>query len=288
MNPYISRSIKNIITVSKIVHYFYFEFTSDYVDNAESHDFWELVYVESGEVIINCDDKREKLKQNDILFHKPNQEHSIQFVNNGAAKMHFISFYSASKVMSLFEDLKISLPYELKNQLFGIFEEANITFERKVKNQQHFLQPLKNAPLGGQQLYRIYLEAFLIKLARYIEQQKGAVTYNSKTEYEKIVYDKIKQKLDSKLYYDYSVSQLCSELNYSRTYLSTLFKKYSGMSIMQYYNMAKIREAKKLIKSQKYSLSQISDMLKFNNQYYFSRSFKRYEGVAPSEYKQGK
>ena len=46
-----------------------------------------------------------------------------------------------------------------------------------------------------------------------------------------------------------------------------------------------IEYAKKLIDENQYTFSQISDILKFGNQYYFSRVFKKYEGVSPSEYK---
>ena len=52
---------------------------------------------------------------------------------------------------------------------------------------------------------------------------------------------------------------------------------------MNYYNLMKIKEAKKLLS--KNSVSEVSRLLSFNNPYYFSRVFKKYEGISPSEYK---
>ena len=53
---------------------------------------------------------------------------------------------------------------------------------------------------------------------------------------------------------------------------------------MQYYNSLKIKESKKLIKSKKYSICEISEMLNFNSPYYFSNVFKKFENMSPSEY----
>ena len=143
----------------------------------------------------------------------------------------------------------------------------------------------ENAPLGGDQLYKMYLEGFLIKLLRAIGDKSQSNIKQAKSEFEYILYKKMTDKLNSNIFGNYTVSDLCKELNYGKTYLSEIFKKFSDTSIMNYYNMQKIEQAKKLIDEDKYTLSQISDILKYNNQYYFSRVFKKYEGVSPSEYK---
>ena len=54
---------------------------------------------------------------------------------------------------------------------------------------------------------------------------------------------------------------------------------------IDYYLNLKISEAKKLIRTEKYTISQISDMLMFSCIHHFSRSFKRFTGITPSEYK---
>ena len=84
---------------------------------------------------------------------------------------------------------------------------------------------------------------------------------------------------------DNSIDEICQALNYSRTYISTLFKRHRKTTIISYYNMLKIKEAKKLLRQKKHSVFEVSEMLGFENQYYFSRVFKKYEGHAPSEYR---
>ena len=75
------------------------------------------------------------------------------------------------------------------------------------------------------------------------------------------------------------------ELNYSRTYLSKIFKLHSGHTISEYITMLKIQEAKKLIRQERYTFTEISDMLSFDNPHYFSTVFKRKTNMTPSEYK---
>ena len=46
----------------------------------------------------------------------------------------------------------------------------------------------------------------------------------------------------------------------------------------------KIDRAKKLLSQQKYSVSEIADILGFGSVYYFSRQFKLHTDMSPTEY----
>ena len=47
----------------------------------------------------------------------------------------------------------------------------------------------------------------------------------------------------------------------------------------------KIKEAKKLIRENNYSISQISDMLGYSSIHIFSRAFKKAVGLSPTAYR---
>ena len=68
-------------------------------------------------------------------------------------------------------------------------------------------------------------------------------------------------------------------------YLSTRIKKVSGKSIFEWINTAAIIHAKVLLKTNGYSISQISEMLNFPNPSFFSRFFKKHTGMTPNEYR---
>lgn len=67
-------------------------------------------------------------------------------------------------------------------------------------------------------------------------------------------------------------------------YLNRIFKKRFGRTIMQYVNYYRIEDAKKMLRSGLFSVKQIAAELGFVNEFYFSRVFKKYEGISPSEF----
>ena len=49
---YTRTRLKDEISISEIVTIHYFEFSKDYKFSGESHDCWELVYVDKGKIIL--------------------------------------------------------------------------------------------------------------------------------------------------------------------------------------------------------------------------------------------
>ena len=81
------------------------------------------------------------------------------------------------------------------------------------------------------------------------------------------------------------MAELSRELSFGKTYISKYFLKASGYSIVNYFTMMKINEAKRLIREGSYNFFEISEMLMFTNSHYFSSVFKRYTGMTPTQYK---
>ena len=71
----IKKQSKNLIAVSKIINLRYFEFKADFIFKKESHDFWELVYVDRGSWEINTENQKFILNQGECFFHQPGETH---------------------------------------------------------------------------------------------------------------------------------------------------------------------------------------------------------------------
>lgn len=81
-----------------------------------------------------------------------------------------------------------------------------------------------------------------------------------------------------------SLDQLAHELNLSKFYFLREFKKVTGVTPVTYMNLLRCNEAKKLIKKDKYTIKEIAEKCGFLNYSYFSKTFKKYIGILPSEY----
>ena len=71
--------LKNIISVTRVVTLLCYDLSPKFYTSGESHDFWELVYVDRGELEIRAGDDLRHLKQGEIAFHQPNEFHSVRF-----------------------------------------------------------------------------------------------------------------------------------------------------------------------------------------------------------------
>lgn len=94
--------------------------------------------------------------------------------------------------------------------------------------------------------------------------------------------------LDSHFTENTSVEALAQLCYISKPHLFRLFREKLGMSPIEYRNTLRIERAKALLSDGECSIGEIASMLGFEGSYYFSRIFKQYTGVAPSQYSAGK
>ena len=77
---------------------------------------------------------------------------------------------------------------------------------------------------------------------------------------------------------------IAKHVHASASYVSTVFNKVTGQTLVKYINSVRINEAKRLLDEGKYSRQEIAGMVGFNDYAYFSNIFKRYTGKSPSKW----
>lgn len=122
----------------------------------------------------------------------------------------------------------------------------------------------------------IWLESFCDKLCTLLSERKS-VRSDTLIEQAKAY---IEEHLSEKL----ALADVAEYLSISSGHLSNTFKKFTGVTISDYIATMKIDRAKELIHTHKYLMYEISDMLGFENPYYFSKVFKKVTGISPREY----
>ena len=142
-----------------------------------------------------------------------------------------------------------------------------------------------NAPFGGEQLIKTYLEQLLILLVRDITKKGDTRIFPSKESMENHLVTGIKEYIENNIENTVRVADICKKFGYSKSYLSKLFHEQCGETLGVYTTRMKIRRAKQLIREGSLNFSQISVRLDFDNPQYFSRVFKRVTKMSPSEFK---
>jgi len=276
---------KTIVNISRIVTIHYYEFGPSFVFNGETHDFWEMVYVDKGSVQIRQEEETIVLKQGEVVFHRPNEFHSIKALNS-SPNFFVVSFECDSSLMHYFERYHTQLDKTLKTYLSSIIIEAEKTYIIP-KNDPGLkkLERKSDAPLGGEQLIKSYLEQLLIFLLRSITNDGDLASFPQRERDKNPLVGEIRKYMQERVEDTVRVQDICLEFGYSRSFLSKLFQTETGESLAEYFTGLKIDRAKQLIRETNLNFAQISARLSFDTPQYFSRVFKRRTGMTPSEFK---
>lgn len=285
--PYIETNLENILNIKKnLIVYHTEKPMSHFTFGEEAHDFWEIEYVTKGTFGIYHGETEYILTEGDILFHKPNQPHeSFAIPPYGPIGFANISFVCNSAAMSFFENYHAQLSPKSKKLMSDLIEEGVNTFDAVADGPIAKSVLKSNAPIGGQQAYRLKLELFLINLIRELNEQNPEQFFTNKKEHDKKLYDSIIKYLNDNIYSSISLDDMCAKFNYSKAFLCKFFKRKNGITIINYYNELKIKEAIELLKDRTNTVSQVSEKLNFTSRYYFAKAFKKVMGMSPSEYR---
>lgn len=277
--------LSRLFNIPEIVTIHYFEYGTDFSFDGESHDFWEFLCVDKGDVTVQADHNIFHLKKGDIIFHKPNQFHSVSTSGITAPNLVVVSFVCSSPAMNFFEDKILSLGERERNLLATIISEASDAFSTPLDNP--FTNTLTKNPIqqpGAEQIIQLSLEQFLISLYRKGEHQESVVMKSVKLKQDEETFQHIVTYMEAHLSDSLSIEQICHDNLLGKSQLQKLFRSKCGCGIIDYFSRLKISRAKELIREKNLNFTQIADALGYTSIHYFSRQFKKITGMSPSEY----
>ncbi len=267
---------------------YYFEFGKNFTHTPEKHDFWEMVYVDSGRVTAITDGNSCTLEQGEIIFHEPNEVHAHISDTQTPNNMIVVSFTCNSKSMEFFKKKTFKADKTARTLLSLFTEECkNALVEIPSEYNNKADLDFSKAEFGAVQLITCYFTEMLISIIRENTRSQNRIVATEETRAiaQNSLCELICEYMKGNLYSKLTLLDICSQFMIGKSQLSHIFKNYSGKSIMEYYNDLKIKEAKKLLRYDEYSVSEISDMLGYSCIHSFSRAFKNSVGFSPTAYK---
>ena len=287
MSNFVPTIMSRDIAVDAIVTVHYLEHAKNYVFQGESHDFWELVYVDKGSLTAVAEDVTYELAQGQMLFHRPNEFHKLSANGTVAPNLVIVSFVSHSEAMAFFEHRVVFATQRQRDLLSQLVREAGQAFSCPLGD-PHLPQMTcaADAPFGAQQLVQLSLEALLIDMIRVggATAERPRVASSVKQRADNELTERVIRYMDDNLCNNLSFSAICVFSAQSATNLKTIFKSVTGMGVMEYYRHLKIERAKQLLREGNGNITQIADRLGYTSVHYFSRHFKQSTGMTPREY----
>ncbi len=245
----------------------------------ESHDFWELVYVMEGSILVSADEQVVKLSKNQLLFHQPMEFHTQRIDEGGSAHIFILSFSATGDFMERYGRKIFHLKTDRRKELMEIltFLRDYYHIKGEAPSPVAFLQCWKTDLCFSQKLTNM-TENFLINLST--AQSEENLVVSSETR----IYRDAMNLIDESVCENLTVLEIAKRCNVSEAYLKKIFAKYTGRGVHNCVLKTKIAAAKQLLDSGM-SVSQVAEKLSFSTPNYFSIVFRRETGISPMEYK---
>lgn len=207
-------------------------------------------------------------KEKELLFHirTGNIEKTMQDVDTIFLEWEYIEHLpSPERIKVLYVELAMSIH---KSLIRLIDESVQPLFEEKMKELAYRSSNIKDM----QQLIK---EICLIG-CRIVESEQ-------RQQAEKII-DQAIFYIKNHLHLNQTVSDYARQVHLSNSYFANLFKKMTGMSVMQFVVNERMEKAKELL-AQHYSIQEVAEALGYEDRSYFSEVFKKQTGLTPKEFK---
>ncbi|CAM4515769.1 two-component system response regulator YesN [Paenibacillus endophyticus] len=108
----------------------------------------------------------------------------------------------------------------------------------------------------------------------------------TKTTLKEKVVQEIKTYLESHYHENIQLDQLAERFDLNSSYVSNLYSKSTGKTLLEYVTLLRIQKAKQMLRESSFKIFKISQNVGYDNQRYFCQVFKKHVGVSPGQYRE--
>lgn len=247
---------------------------------------YELLYISAGEGDFTIEDRSYHVNKNDILLLKPGLQHEGTSTHNPFSFfcIHFDIYVSKSvNAISCKEDI-FTEPVPLRPVKYY---KTDIVLPDYIvlpesSNINGIFAKLINENRKAEKGYKLLTKAYFTELFLSLFRQNRDICLQKEYNEEiTSIINFIKQNYSNKIY----LSDISDYVHLSPSYISSLFKRQTGVTVSEYITIFRIATAKKLLLEKYGKISEIAYNTGFYDVHHFTRAFKKYEGLTPGEYK---
>lgn len=287
-------AIEPLLNVTQLYTLYYFQHQSGYIFSGESHDFWEIIYVDKGRASGLNGPEPYTLEKGQVIFHHPNVFHNFRTGDalhpQQEEECHIIviSFDGDLKMLEQFRDHIFTLSIYERRLFKEILEEGRLMYDKPLGKNLIYQKdsPLQENIPGCRQMIRNLLEQLLLSLYRKqyaCPSQVQALPMQSLgAEYQMV--RQIMLFLDENIYNNITFLDVSSHFNLSETQLKKMFREVTGYSVMQYYRKSVVGRIEYHIRQMDMNFTELADLFHFSSIHYFSKFYKRETGRTLREY----
>lgn len=254
------------------------KYEGDWQSLLHSHPFSELFYVVNGQGTFIAEDTEFPVKKNDMVIINPHVRHTEKSLPGAPLDYIVLGIEGLSFA---FEKIAAARSGESAQAPSGTVNKYNVSKTNVCTCLNLMLEEVSRQEEDYETVCQNLLEVLLISMLR--SGSLSVVPDNSRLLNRECT--QIKNYLDANYSETITLDSLAALTHMNKYYLAHTFTKYVGLSPINYLLQKRIQEGKSLLESTSYSIAQISDLLGFSSQSYFSQAFRKATGMTPMQYR---
>lgn len=249
------------------------------------HDFFELVYVQSGKTLHSFNNSNKIIKAGDFFLIDLETVHSYTAIQTEEPFSIINCMFApdflnpALTTVRQFDDILKGYLTQFAHEKFPTPPARNIYHDSDGKV-QFLIKQMLNEYNAGNKEYTEVIRSFLTTVMVYLVRNESTDTAQTKN-ISFMIKDFILKNYNQQL----NLSEICQGINFSLSNISIIFERDVGMSFRSYLQKVRIEKACELLARADKTIAEIADLVGYSDPSFFYRIFKKNLNVTPLEYR---
>lgn len=256
----------------------------------EFHNELEISFVKAGSGVYTVEGKKYDIQENDIFVFNNIELHGISYIDPSRILENTVIIFDPRFIWSFENNL-------FDQRYLDIFFNRNEHFENRIDRGNIASSELKKLFLEIEDEFRKKLPEYklmikvkllnlLVILTRYYGYTAEAGHNDAAKRKEDLsVINKVIEHIDINLSSEIRLGDLAAIAHMNNSYFSTFFKKYMGISPLEYVIKKRLNRAVELITSTNKTILEIACLCGFNNTTSFNKAFRKFIGKVPTDFR---
>ena len=231
---------------------------------------YQLLYVASGKAHFYFQGKEEIVSAGNMVLYRPKEEQRYYYYGAEHPEVYWVHF-TGNNVKNILRQ------YGIADDIHVIHTNTSLEYKRLFSL---MIQELKLCKDDYEELLVYYLKELLIMIHRVLINNPPGKSSFLITEMDDAV-----QYFHTNYNQTISIENYAAKHNMSVSWFIRNFKEYTNATPAQYILSLRISNARTLLENTSYNVSEISNIVGYENPLYFSRIFKKQCGMSPSEFR---